>query len=280
MAAHLYDRLISVCVAPAGIAHLERAELTTDLTMARDFDLGMMGPPLAISMDFIAAGLGRPRRSVPARRSCWSAFHVVGARSLLAARGWLDALAAARERRVEGPQHRRGAQGRSDTPSTRTGWRSTPRRPRSCGSSGWPAGSSIGSSTTGARLYELQYEATRLRERSVLACLVIVLAANVVVFWLLADGAADGDASTAPGRGLRAGGDRRVGDRVRWTELGARRRRGAGGRARPARGRGGRPARLCRGHRAMPRRAAKEIRFRDVTFAYPTVAVRCSTAST
>jgi len=29
MAAHLYDRLISVCVAPPGIAHLERAELTT-----------------------------------------------------------------------------------------------------------------------------------------------------------------------------------------------------------------------------------------------------------
>src|SRR4029079_2354120 len=57
MAAHLYDRLISVCVAPPGIAHLERAELTTALATAPDFDLGMMGPPLAISMDFISAGL-------------------------------------------------------------------------------------------------------------------------------------------------------------------------------------------------------------------------------
>src|SRR3954452_963103 len=28
MAAHLYDRLMSVCVAPPGIAHLERSELT------------------------------------------------------------------------------------------------------------------------------------------------------------------------------------------------------------------------------------------------------------
>ncbi len=56
-AAHLYHRLMSTCVAPPGIAHLERAELTTDLTMARDFDLGMMGPPLDISMDFIAGGL-------------------------------------------------------------------------------------------------------------------------------------------------------------------------------------------------------------------------------
>ena len=54
---NLYDRLMTICVAPPGIAHLERSELTTDLTMARDFDLGMMGPPLEVSMDFIAGGL-------------------------------------------------------------------------------------------------------------------------------------------------------------------------------------------------------------------------------
>ncbi|MDP9464600.1 MAG: ABC transporter ATP-binding protein/permease, partial [Actinomycetota bacterium] len=51
--------------------------------------------------------------------------------------------------------------------------------------------------TTRRRLYELQYEATRLREKSVLSCLAIVLAANVVVFWLLADGAADSTLTTA-----------------------------------------------------------------------------------
>src|SRR5262245_51200221 len=49
LAAHLYDRLLDICTEPAGIAHLERADLSTDLTMARDFDLGMMGPPLDIS---------------------------------------------------------------------------------------------------------------------------------------------------------------------------------------------------------------------------------------
>src|SRR6185312_3086695 len=31
--------------------------LTSDLTLARDFDLGMMGPPMSISMDFIAGGM-------------------------------------------------------------------------------------------------------------------------------------------------------------------------------------------------------------------------------
>jgi ATP-binding cassette, subfamily B, bacterial len=36
---------------------LERPELMNDLSMARDFDLGMMGPPLDISMDFIVGGL-------------------------------------------------------------------------------------------------------------------------------------------------------------------------------------------------------------------------------
>ncbi|MET0326934.1 MAG: ABC transporter ATP-binding protein, partial [Ilumatobacteraceae bacterium] len=41
-------------------------------------------------------------------------------------------------------------------------------------------------------LYDLQYEATRLRERSVAVCVVIVVAANLLAFWTLADRAADG----------------------------------------------------------------------------------------
>ena len=39
------------------MGHLEDPKLTNDLTVARDFDLGMTGPPLSISMDFIAGGL-------------------------------------------------------------------------------------------------------------------------------------------------------------------------------------------------------------------------------
>src|ERR1700684_3572393 len=56
-AAWLYDRLTEACVRPPGIGHLEDPMLTGDLTVARDFDLGMTGPPLAISMDFIASGM-------------------------------------------------------------------------------------------------------------------------------------------------------------------------------------------------------------------------------
>src|SRR5258708_2754223 len=57
MAAWLYDRLTEACVRPLGIGHLEDPKLTGDLTVARDFDLGMTGPPLSLSMDFIAGGL-------------------------------------------------------------------------------------------------------------------------------------------------------------------------------------------------------------------------------
>src|SRR5262245_18975504 len=56
-AAFLYDRLTRACVRPPGMGHLENPKLTGDLTVARDFDLGMTGPPLFISMDFIAGGL-------------------------------------------------------------------------------------------------------------------------------------------------------------------------------------------------------------------------------
>ena len=57
MAAWLYDQLTLACVRPPGMGHLENPRLTTDLTMARDFDLGISGPPLSISMGFIASGL-------------------------------------------------------------------------------------------------------------------------------------------------------------------------------------------------------------------------------
>src|SRR5262245_19611418 len=52
-AAWLHDRLTDACVKPPGMGHLEDPKLTGDLTVARDFDLGMTGPPLQVSVDFI-----------------------------------------------------------------------------------------------------------------------------------------------------------------------------------------------------------------------------------
>jgi ABC-type multidrug transport system fused ATPase/permease subunit len=193
-AAHLYDRLISVCVAPPGIAHLERAELTTDLTMARDFDLGMMGPPLDISMDFIAGGLvdlvvGFSAALLLADFHWWA--------SLLLAVAWLATHWLLRESGVwkdRNTDEVRKAQRHAEY-SYRLAVDSAPAKElRFFGLAGWVTDRFV---STRGRLYDLQYQATRLREKSVLTCLSIVLIANVVVFWLLADGAVDGRLSTA-----------------------------------------------------------------------------------
>ena len=48
------------------------------------------------------------------------------------------------------------------------------------------------------RLHALQYEATRLRERPVLWSMLLVIGANVVVFWSLANAAAERPAQSRP----------------------------------------------------------------------------------
>ena len=84
-AAWLYDELTDACVDPPGMGHLEDPELTNDLQVARDFDLGMTGPPLSISMDFIAAASSRCSvASVRALLFGWRG----GRRSSSAAAGW------------------------------------------------------------------------------------------------------------------------------------------------------------------------------------------------
>ncbi len=194
MAAHLYDRLISTCVAPPGIAHLERAELTTDLTMARDFDLGMMGPPLDISMDFIAGGLvdlvvGASAAILLATFHWWAA--------LLLAVAWLSTHWLLRESGVwkdRNTDEVRKAQRHAEY-SYRLAVDAAPAKElRFFGLAGWVTDRFV---TTRRRLYDLQYQATRLREKSVLSCLAIVLASNALIFWLLADGAADATLTTA-----------------------------------------------------------------------------------
>jgi len=83
-AAWLYDRLTDACVRPPGMGHLEDAKLSNDLTVARDFDLGMTGPPLFISMDFIAGGLvemlgGIASAAVLAAYAWWAPLLLAGA---------------------------------------------------------------------------------------------------------------------------------------------------------------------------------------------------------
>ena len=168
------------------MGHLEDPELTNDLTVARDFDLGMTGPPLSISMDFIAGGLVRDGRR-PGVGARAVRLRVVGAARARRRRGWRRTGCCARARSGGTATPTRCAT-RSATPTTPTASPSTRRRPRSCACSGWPAGPSTASSTAARRCTSCSTQATRLRERRCCRACVLVVAANVVVFWSLADG--------------------------------------------------------------------------------------------
>ena len=80
--AWLHDRLLDACVSPAGIAHLERPDLADQLSMARDFDLGIAGPPLTRSMSSIGSGFadlaGGAAQAILLTAFAWWAGPLVG----------------------------------------------------------------------------------------------------------------------------------------------------------------------------------------------------------
>ena len=124
------------------------------------------------------------------------------------------------------------------------------------------------------RLFELRWEATRLRERPVVLCLFLVLAANIVVFWSMASAAADGTlaldrvvtyASAALTTSTIAFGG------LSWALDGAAAPVAAVLRLRETMDPAGA---LVRGSRAASGMPAREIRFRNVGFAYPATGER------
>ena len=142
-AAYLYDRLTAACVRPQGMGHLEDPALAADLTVARDFDLGMTGPPLLYSMDFIAGGLVG---MVGGLAAAVVLFGTRGGRlsfSLAHGSSRTGCCARARSGATVTPT-RSGA--RSATRTTPIASPLTRRRARSCGSSAWSTGRLIGSS--------------------------------------------------------------------------------------------------------------------------------------
>jgi ABC-type multidrug transport system fused ATPase/permease subunit len=181
-AAWLYDRLTQACVEPPGLGHLEDPELAKDMTTARDFDLGTGGPPLSLSMDFIAGGLvellaGLASAIVLFGYSWWAPFVLAG--------GWLATHWLLRESGVwrdRNTDEVRTARQQADYAYRLAVDAPAAKELRLFGLVGWVIERFIAQRTL---LHRLQYEATRMRERSVLLSLVIVLAANVAVFWAL-----------------------------------------------------------------------------------------------
>jgi ABC-type multidrug transport system fused ATPase/permease subunit len=52
----LNTRLLRACVEPPGLAHLERPDLADELSKARQFDAGILGPPLEAALPEIGSG--------------------------------------------------------------------------------------------------------------------------------------------------------------------------------------------------------------------------------
>jgi len=276
-AAFLYDRLTAACVRPPGMGHLEDPKLTSDLTVARDFDLGMTGPPLSYSMDFIASGMvemigGLAAAALLFAYAWWAPIVLAGA--------WLSTQWLLRESAVWWDRN---------TPEVRAAQRDAEytyrlavdpnpaKELRLFGLAGWTIDRFVARRT---RLHALQYEATRLREKPMAWSLLIVLAANVLTFWSLASAAASGRislsevvvfAQAAVGVSLLAFGG------FSWALDGAAAPVAAVMRLESAMADAGAldsaPAAPAP---ARPRQSAsaaglpaREIRFRDVTFAYP-----------
>ncbi|HEY4000180.1 MAG TPA: ABC transporter ATP-binding protein [Candidatus Xenobia bacterium] len=187
-AAWLYDRLTHACVEPPGLGHLEDPKLAGDLTVARDFDLGMTGPPLSISMDFIATGLvdmigGLATGCILFAYTWWAPLLLGGA--------WASTHWLLKESGVW--KDRNTDEVRSARRDAEYAYRLAVDPPaakelRVFGLADWVLERFISRRT---RLHQLQYEATRLRERSVLGSLLMVGLANVWFFWLLAHSGLD-----------------------------------------------------------------------------------------
>ncbi len=265
-AAWLYDRLTQACVLPPGIGHLEKSKLTQDLTVARDFDLGMTGPPLAISMDFIAASLVEMLGGLA---SCVVLFAYAWWAPLLLGGAWLSTHWLLRESAVwrdRNTDEVRGAQRDADYAYRLAVDAPASKELRLFGLADWVLDRFV---TRRRRLHDLQYEATRLRERSVTLSLLIVVVANGLLFWWLGQDVLNGRldlgrvvtfAQAAIGASLSALGG------LNWALDGASAPVEAVLRLEPSMAPFGG---VAVGDRSAGRMPLREIRFRNVTFAYP-----------
>ena len=271
----LNDRLMAATLGPDGIGHLERGDLTNDLTTARDFDLGWTGPPMFMNMDFIAQGLtmllgGIASALVLIGFSWWAPL------LLLAAWGsthWLLRESGVwRDRNTDevktARRHTNYAYDLATEPSAA-------KEVRLFGLAPW-----LLERFTRHRLHlhQLQYDATRLRERSLTLALLIVLAANALLFVVLARQGYRGELdlrSVVTYAGAAFGASTIAFGGLSWALDGAAaavvaierlepEMAAAGALSSPGAGHGRRPTSATSGGRGP------EIRFRDVTFAYPT----------
>jgi len=264
----LNDRLMAATLGPDGIGHLERGDLTNDLTTARDFDLGQTGPPMFMNMDFIAQGLVMLLGGIA---SALVLFGFAWWAPLLLLVAWGSTHWLLRESGVwrdRNTDEVKTARRHTDYAYSLATEPAAAKEVRLFGLSPWLLDRFT---SNRLRLHQLQYDATRLRERSLGGALAIVLAANAFLFWLLAQQGYDGQLdlqAVVTYAGAAFGASSIAFGGLSWALDGAAAPVVAIRALEPAMASAG--ALTDTGHHRLDRARAPEIRFRDVTFTYPT----------
>jgi len=189
----LYDRMLRASTAPAGIAHLESPDVVDELAIARDFDLGLSGPPLSLSLGIIGNGLvmlatGIGQTMLLFGFSWWAPLLLGGA--------WASTHVLLKESTVwdrsEGEV--RAAQRQAEYAYRLAVAAPAAREVRIFGLPDWL----IARFAANRRhLVSLRLRQTRLRQRPLGWALAILIAANGLTVWAIAHGAVTGQLSTA-----------------------------------------------------------------------------------
>ncbi|HWD77724.1 MAG TPA: ABC transporter ATP-binding protein [Kribbella sp.] len=265
VSSYLNDALAKACVGPPGIGHLEDPELSEDLVVAREFDHGQTGPPMYLNVDFVAGSLvelagGIASAVVLFGFSWWAPLVLVVA---WGATHWL--LRESGVWKDRNTNEVRSAQRHANYAYELAVEPGAAKELRLFGLADWTVQRFT---ERRRRLFELQYAATRLRERPMIWSLLIIVAANGLVFWALGASAIAGDlpldrlvvfAQVAIGVGMIAFGG------LNWALDGAAAPVVAVQRLEPAMAPAGA---LPSGH-VSGGRGAVEIQLRNVRFAYP-----------
>jgi ATP-binding cassette subfamily B protein len=179
VSAWLNESLISSCVVPPGVGHLEDPALRDDLIVARDFDRGQTAPPMSLNVQFVSDGLvgivaGLTAAMVLAGFAWWApVVLVIGWGST----HWLLRESAVWKDRNTAPV--RSAQRDAEYVYRLAVDPQPAKEVRLFGLPGWVVDRFV---ERRRLLFELQYRATRLREKPVAWCLILILAANAAVF--------------------------------------------------------------------------------------------------
>jgi ABC-type multidrug transport system fused ATPase/permease subunit len=188
----LHDRLLVAATGPAGVAHLESREMTDRLISARDFDLGIAGPPMHLTIGMIAGGMvqvvsGLGQAVVLARYSWWAPLLIGGA--------WASTHWLLRESSIWGDRDEGDvltAQRRAEYAYRQAVDSAAAKELRLFGLSEWTVSQFAASRR---KLVDLRWQATRLRRKPLPWTIALLVAANSILLWSLARDAIAGSIS-------------------------------------------------------------------------------------